>query len=130
MADKIIINLFKRFLKERNIFSRACRILIFNYESGIKKKETFLNTDTNPGNWIKSSRIFCYWVITSEGSKFWWKISVLWMYSLYEFSKKNKAYNYVTKNYLLSEIDLFTRSVCIDKEIIGIKNIILYGEEE
>jgi len=127
MADKIIINLFKRFLKERNIFSRACKILLFDDRSGTKKRETFLNTDKNPKTWFKSTHIFCYWCTTSEGNNFWWKISVLWIYSLYEFCKKNKAYNYVTKTDLVNEINLFTMYVC-DEEIIEIKNIILYGE--
>jgi len=73
---------YKRFLKEKGVYTRALKIHskgLFNERVIIKKLLAI-----KPSDWIQNGSVFCSWCRTPEGDLFWWSVSILWQITCLE----------------------------------------------
>ena len=67
---------YKRFLKEKGVYTRALKIHSKGMFNEREIRENLFKI--KPSQWIQDGSVFCSWDRTSEGGLFWWSISILW----------------------------------------------------
>lgn len=101
------IKLFKRFLKEHNVYCRALWLYIHCTRNGeikanIKNARDLYKSfmGTSPQSWIVDQLLFCLWSATEEGRKLWAKIHILWIFTCIEneMCEQHNALNEVKEN--------------------------------
>ena len=85
------IKLFKRFLKEHNVYCRALWLYIHCTHNGeikanIKNAKDLYKSFMweSPQRWLVNQLLFCTWSATEEGRKLWAKINILWAFTCIE----------------------------------------------
>ena len=83
MSSEEKINIFKRFLKEQGVYSRAMW-LYANCIARDKKNVIAALIASRPWEWLSDMDIFCLWTDTEEGRKLWAKVNILWRMMIVE----------------------------------------------
>lgn len=83
MSSEEKIKIFKRFLKEQGVYSRAMWLYANDIARGKKNVIAALSASRH-WDWLSDMDIFCLWSSTKEGRKVWAKINILWRMMIVE----------------------------------------------